>query len=84
MFFYDVYSNIHDFVIYHPLLTLAIIVVLVCLFLKKPKNLSTWIIGIIGAAAVFYFFNMYQGSLYNDSGEKKDFINLPKLEKSDN
>lgn len=57
------------------------------LFFKRPKNknkhknISTYIIGIIAALAVFYLFNMYQDSTYYDTGEKKDYINLPKLEK---
>ena len=83
MTFSNVYAVIHDFVFLHPLFTLGIIVALFFLLLKRPKDISTYIIGIIAAIAVYYLFSMYQGSLYNESGERKDLINLPKLEKSD-
>jgi len=77
------YAVIHNFVIFHPLATIGIIVVLAFLILRRPKNISTWIIGIVAVIAVYSLYNMYQGSLYTDSGDKKDFINLPKLETSD-
>lgn len=79
---YFYYSVIHDFVATHLLFTLLGIVVLGLFWWKRRESFYKVIIPVIALMLAYYIFTLYSGALEDGTGERKDLIRAPKIEKS--
>jgi len=76
------YSVIYDYVVTHLLVTFLGIAALGLFWWTKRKTFYKVIPPLIALILAFYVFTIFIGALEDGTGERKDLIHAPKIEKS--